>query len=211
MIDSPDRYILLPIAALLVVLFGGAVFMWLIMVNLHQFLAKNASVASEVLVVEGWLPDYALKAAMVEFYTGGYKTLITLGTPLPTGFYLSEYQNFAQLSAATLIALGVNPQQIVVVSTSYSEQNRTQNMAIALKQYLVAAYTTPPSLNIFTLGPHARRTWLIFRSVFSPEVALGILATPSLSYESKGWWKSSEGFRAVVGELIAYLYQRLWG
>lgn len=195
--------------ALLVILLGGTILLRFLIINLHSFLAKNTAVPAEFLVIEGWLPDYALKAAMQEFYTGGYKTLITLGTPLPRGFYLSEYKTFAQLSAATLIALGFDPEHIVVIESKYFPQHRTQNMAIALKQYFATSEIELQSLNLFTLGPHSRRTWLIFRRIFPPKVAVGVLATESLSYESQVWWQSSEGFRAVVGELIAYLYQLL--
>lgn len=184
--------------------------MLMLIVNLHQFLAKTVSVSTDILVVEGWIPDYAIKAAMEEFYAGGYKTLITIGSTLPRGFYLSEYKNFAELSAATLIALGFDPQQLVVVAVVYSQEHRTKNTAIALKEYLATSDKIPQSMNIFTLGPHGRRTWLIFRSVF-PSVAVGIISAKSSSYGDKDWWKSSEGVRGVIGELIAYLYQRLWG
>jgi hypothetical protein len=180
-------------------------------VNLHGFLAKNAPVVAEVLVVEGWLPDYAIEAAMKEFENGGYKTLITVGAPLPRGFYLSEYKTFAELAAATLVALGFNRQKLQIVSTAYTPECRTQNAAIALKHYLATSDNPVQSINVFTLGPHARRTWLVFRRVFPSPTTLGIIAAKVLAYEPKGWWKSSEGVRTVVGELIAYLYRRFWG
>ena len=190
---------------------GVIILLRLLIVNLHEFLAKHDPVTADILVVEGWLPDYALKAAIEEFQSGEYTTIITLGAPLPRGSYLSEYKNFAELSAATLIALGLNPEKLLTVPVDYSQEYRTKNEAIALKNYFATEDNLPQSLNIFTLGPHARRTWLVFNSVFPAPIVVGILATQPLNYESKGWWKSSDGARAVIGEVIAYLYQRFRG
>jgi hypothetical protein len=40
--------------------------------HLHSFLAKNVPINADISVVEGWLPDYALKALMNEFEQGSY-------------------------------------------------------------------------------------------------------------------------------------------
>jgi hypothetical protein len=194
-----------------ILLLAGIAVIGLAIVNLPSFLGKNAPVPADVLVVEGWLPDYAIEAALTEFHDGGYKTLITVGAPLPRGFYLSEYKNFAELAGATLVALGVNPQQLVIVSTDNISQCRTQNAAIALKGYFETCESEIQSMNVFTLGPHARRTWLMFRRVFPSPMNLGIISANPLAYVSKKWWKSSEGVRTVTGELIAYVYIRFWG
>ncbi len=189
----------------------GIVLLGLSIINIHPFLAKNDPVATEILVVEGWLPDYAIEAAMVEFQTGSYKTLITVGAPVPRGFHLSEYKTFAEVAAATLVARGFNPSQLQIVSTNNAPECRTQNAAMALKDYWTATEQPIRSLNVFTLGPHARRTWIVFRRVFTAPTTVGIIATQVLAYEPSRWWQSSEGVRTTVGESIAYLYRRWWG
>jgi hypothetical protein len=200
------------VSALMILALIGVVLLGLVIINIHAFLSKNDPVATEVLIVEGWLPDYAIEAAMEEFKNGGYKQLITVGAPLPRGFYLSEYNTFAELAAATLVALGFNPLQLQVVSTTYAPECRTQNAAMALKDYW-ASSDAPPirSMNVFTLGPHARRTWLVFREVFPAPIQVGIIGTEVLAYDERSWWRSSEGVRTVVAESIAYLYRRFWG
>ena len=203
---------LVPIFVVSIVLsLVGLAVLGIAIVNIHAFLAKTAPVATDVLVVEGWLPDYAIEAAMVEFDNGGYKTLITVGSPLPRGSYLSEHKTFAELAAATLVAMGFNSQQLQIVSTAHTPECRTQNAAIALKHYLAASDPPIRSMNVFTLGPHARRTWMVFRRVFTAPTTVGIIAATVLAYEPENWWKSSEGVRTVVGESIAYLYRRFWG
>jgi hypothetical protein len=207
--DLPNLVSILGVLALLLLL--GVAILGLLVFNLHGFLAKNDPVTTEVLVVEGWLPDYAISAAMAEFQTGGYKTLITVGAPVPRGFHLSEYKTFAEVAAATLVAQGFNPHQLQIVSTNYAPECRTQNAAMALRDYWVDSEQPIPSLNVFTLGPHARRTWLVFRRVFTAPNTVGIIAATVLAYEPSRWWQSSEGVRTVLGESIAYLYRRWWG
>ena len=44
--------------------------------QIHPFLAPNAPISADMLVVEGWMPDYGIKAALEEFETGSYKYLV---------------------------------------------------------------------------------------------------------------------------------------
>src|SRR5438552_13954182 len=74
---------LMSLAALAVASIGAA---------LHPFLAKSQLVHSPVLVVEGWLPDYALQQAVSEFREKGYERLIVVGGPIEIGASLSEYK-----------------------------------------------------------------------------------------------------------------------
>ena len=52
---------------------------------LHPFLAISVPVNGDIMVVEGWLPDYALEKAIADFQDGYYKSLITTGGPLLKG------------------------------------------------------------------------------------------------------------------------------
>jgi hypothetical protein len=72
-------------AVLIVFAVGGA----------HSFLAVNDPVPGGVLVVEGWLPDYALEEAMTEFRRDHYTKLFETGVPLETGAPLGRPGNFA--------------------------------------------------------------------------------------------------------------------
>jgi len=45
---------------------------WLVCVpNIHGFLAIDCSVRGQVLVVEGWIPDYSIPTAVSEFEKNG--------------------------------------------------------------------------------------------------------------------------------------------
>ena len=182
--------------------------MTLIIQNIYPFLAVNAPVKADVLVVEGWLPDYAIESAIAEFKKFGYRQLITTGIPVSKGYYLAEYKNYAELTAATCIALGFDRDKLVAVPAANVIKHRTAASAIALKDWLLTSNLKVKSINLYTLGSHARRSWILFKEVLSPEIEVGIIAAKPYDYDPETWWKSSEGFRTVTGEIIAYIYVR---
>jgi hypothetical protein len=47
--------------------------------NVHPFLAQTKRVDTKVLVVEGWIRQFALKAAVVEIQSGRYQKVYTRG------------------------------------------------------------------------------------------------------------------------------------
>ncbi|MCD4747386.1 MAG: hypothetical protein K8R58_13895, partial [Bacteroidales bacterium] len=94
--------------------------------NIQPFLSENNPIDGDILVVEGFLPDYALKEAMNEFNRNNYKLLVITGKPIEKGYYLSEYKTNAKISAATLIKMGFDENLIVTVSISKNVmRNRT--------------------------------------------------------------------------------------
>src|SRR5689334_7623093 len=92
--------LLLLVVAIALVLFTA--------IKIPFFLSLNAPISAEGLVVEGWVPDYALVAAIAEFKRLPYGRVYVTGGPLEMGAPLSEYKTYAELSAATLIRLGLN-------------------------------------------------------------------------------------------------------
>ncbi|HEY9611514.1 YdcF family protein [Allocoleopsis sp.] len=175
----------------------------------HRFLAPNFPIKADVLVVEGWMEDYALKSAMQEFKRGGYQKLITTGTPLEQGYYLSEYKTNAELSAATLIALGFPPDQLVAVPAPEVLRNRTAASAIALREWISQSNLKIKSINLYSSDVHARRSWLLFKQALAPKIQVGVISVDSDSYNPKQWWIYSAGVRSIISEAIAYLYARL--
>jgi hypothetical protein len=64
------------------------------------------------------------------------------------------------------------------------------------------------SINLYTFDVHSRRSWLIFKRVFAPEIEIGTIVLEPLNYEPKSWWTSSAGVKTIIFETIAYLYVR---
>lgn len=191
----------------LIFLTAFAISIFFIISKLYSFLAVTAPLKSaDVLVVEGWISDYALKKAADEFKYGSYSQILTIGATVDQGFYLAEYNNFAEISAATLQKMGIPKEKLIAIPVPHTNTNRTIASAVALQQYIKDQNLPIKSINLFTSDAHARRSWLIFKNAFSPTIQVGIIATNSPTYNSNKWWSSSEGVRVVMSEAIAYIY-----
>jgi hypothetical protein len=177
--------------------------------NLNSFLSLNSPVPADILVVEGWIPDDAIALSIQEFKKGNYRQIITTGGPVDKGFYLVQYKNFANLAAATCVKLGIETDKVIPVPSENVIKNRTFASALALEDYIAQKQLNVKGINLYSYGPHTRRSWLIFQEVFKGKIPLGAIASIPTSYDEKNWWKSSEGFRVVIGEALAYLYVKV--
>jgi uncharacterized SAM-binding protein YcdF (DUF218 family) len=82
-------------------------------------------------------------------------------------------------------------------------------MAVSLKRFLHSHGLSQAQVNLITVGPHARRSRLVFEKALGGGAHVGIVAAPVIDYDPRHWWRSSAGFRNVTGEIIAYAYARL--
>jgi hypothetical protein len=194
----------------ILLLLGLAGALLVVVANVHAFLSITHPVGGGILVVEGWLPDYALQEAAKDFEKNGYEILITTGMPISTGSYLSQYKNYAELSAATLRKLGFPEQRLVAVPAPLAASERTYGSALAVKKWLSNSKFETDSVDVCSLGAHARRTWLLYEKALGDKRRVGVIAAEDLDYDPEGWWKSSEGVKTVMSELIAYIYARVF-
>jgi hypothetical protein len=203
-----QRWSLTPSGWLLLLLLIAAVVTGIVRC-LHPFLAMTDTVHGEILVVEGWTPDYALERAISKFREGGYKWIVTAGVEVEKGFMLSEYKTEAELAAARLRALGFPQESLVVVPAPPEiRTERTFESARAFSSWLKERDRTCRSVDVFTLGAHARRSRLTFERALGDSIRVGIISCEDRRYDPSSWWTTSSGFREVVSEVIAYLYAR---
>jgi len=177
--------------------------------EIPPFLAVTDSVPGGVLVVEGWVPDYMLEAAIAEFKRNHYARLFVTGIPVQQGAPLSDYQNYAYLGAATLVKLGLSTNDVQAVPTGLTRRDRTYATALTLKHWLREHDMAPAKFNLITGGPHARRSRLMFEKALGKGVAVGVIAIPAVDYDERQWWYYSQGVRIMIGESLAYIYARL--
>lgn len=177
--------------------------------QLDHFLSLSRPIASEVMVMEGWLPDTVKQQVLRQYRQGGYRKMVITGGPITHGLFLSAYKSHAEMGSATMIALGMHPDQVIAVPAPEVDCYRTTAAAMSLKKYIDAEGIL--SFNLYSLGSHARRSYYIFRQVFGPGYRIGVVAMPPLHYDPDRWWTTSHGFRTVIPEAIAYFYVRLVG
>ncbi|MDZ8056578.1 MAG: ElyC/SanA/YdcF family protein [Aulosira sp. ZfuVER01] len=179
--------------------------------HIHPFLAVTSPIKSaEILVVEGWLPDYALQQAVAEFKSGNYRQIITTGGTLEQGAYLTAYNSFADVAAATLKKFGLESEKVVAVPAPYVIKDRSYTSAAEFGRWLSKSNFQPKSINLFSWDAHTRRSWLLFKKVLAPQMKVGAIAAKTQDYNPKQWWRSSQGVRTVIDEAIAYIYAQFF-
>ncbi len=179
--------------------------------HIHPFLAVTSPIKSaDLLVVEGWLPDYALQQAVAEFKNGNYRQIITTGGTLEQGTYLTGYNSYADVAAATLKKLGLEPEKVVAVPAPYVMKDRSYTSAAEFGRWLSNSNLQPESINLISWDAHTRRSWLLFKKVLAPNIKVGAIATKSRDYDPNNWWRSSQGVRTVIDEAIAYIYAQFF-
>jgi hypothetical protein len=189
-------------------LFLGAALVALGVKEAHPFLTVNDPVPSDILVIEGWISDSALKATLTELTRDHYRKVLVTGGPIGSGTYLCGYTNWADLGAATLLRLGVDTNTVEAVPAARVTRDRTFASAVALHAWFHRHHIDAASLNILTMADHSRRSRLLFCKALGRDYHVGVITIENRDYDPDRWWKSSEGVRSVVGELLAYGYAR---
>ncbi len=172
------------------------------------FLASHRPLAAEMLVVEGWLPDYSVREIRTEYERGRYRYLVTTGGPIIKGEILAEFNTYAEMTKAVLLKNGFTSNAVVAVPNYERFKDRTYAGALALRNWIGESQAEVKAVNVFTRGAHARRTWLLFTKAFAGTTEVGIIAGEDLRYDGRRWWRTSEGVRDILDEAIAYLYAR---
>jgi len=186
----------------------GAALIVLVVREAHAFLMVNDPVPSKILVVEGWIPDYALERGLAEFNHGQYNRMLVTGAAINSGTFLCGYTNWADVGAATLVRLGAGTNSVKAVPAATVVRDRTYASAVALRAWFHRHQITTTSLNLVTMADHSRRSRLLFTEALGREYRVGVISVENTDYAPNQWWKSSEGVRTVVGELLAYGYAR---
>jgi hypothetical protein len=176
---------------------------------ISPFLAVTDPAPGGVLVLEGWAPDYVMSMAVAEFKRRHYAKFFVTGLPVEQGGLLIAYTNYAYAGVATLLKLGLSTNDVQAVPCDKILRDRTYNMAVSLKHALREQGLAPAKVNLITVGPHARRSRLLFQKALGKGVTVGVLAAPVIDYDDRHWWRSSQGVRIVIGEVLAYGYARL--
>ena len=179
--------------------------------SVYPFLAITHRVNAKVLVVEGWMGEYAIRAAVRESQSNHYERIFTTGGPVEgTGGYINDFYTFASIGADLLKNAGVPSELVQMVPSRVMDRDRTYYSAVALRDWLRAHNMAVPSIDVVTEDVHARRTRLLFEKALGKNVAVGIIAVPNPDYNWRRWWWYSEGVKGVGSEAIAYAYAKLF-
>lgn len=179
---------------------------YVIIKNIVPFLSANSPVNGNILVLDGYFPDYAVIDAIKTFEQGNYKQVVTTGGDISIGFYLTEVKSMAELTRSVFINIGFDSTKVVAISTGTVTKNRTYSSAMALKNWLDKQNIENTSVDVFVIGCHAKRSKLLFSRALEKEIKVGVISVEDKTYDPEKWWSSSKGMRTVISEFLAYLY-----
>jgi uncharacterized SAM-binding protein YcdF (DUF218 family) len=195
----------------LLVVTGVLVAAYLLILNVYPFLAETHRMDTNILVVEGWIHEYAIRGAEEEFRRGSYQHVFSTGGPVTgSGHYVNDYQTSASVGADLLKNAGVPPEFVQMVPCHIIDRDRTYGSAVALREWFSEHNMAVQSLNVVTESAHARRTRLLFGKALGKNVRVGVIAVPNPDYDKGRWWWYSEGVKDVGSEALAYLYVSLF-
>jgi hypothetical protein len=179
--------------------------------NIVGFLSSEAPVDAKIMVIEGYVPDFAFPKIIQVFEDEEYDLIVTSGTIYDQGFYLSNIHSSAELIEQSLIALGFDASKVVAIPVDPPVlKDRTYHSAKFSYNYIKAHYPETQSVNLVSLGAHSRRSRLLFKMVYEPDIQLGNIVVHYPTVTKDNWYKSSRGFRTVLNECLAYGYVLLF-
>ena len=196
----PTKLGLLLLTAVLLVSICG----WL--VYGERLLALTDRLPADILVVEGWIGRDGIQAAVDEFRRGGYHYVVATGG-LTSGRWENEPTSYAEMAAREMIQLGVPKESIVIAAAKSTERHRTFESAVAVWRALHDAGIRASDVNVFTLGPHARRSALVYSKVNAGNSKVGVIGWLPKEYQTELWWRSSDRSRDLLEETIGYFYE----
>jgi hypothetical protein len=178
--------------------------------GLYPFLAITSRMAGDVLVVEGWIRENSIDQVVREINKENYQQVLVVkdvysaGNKWESGRYMPEYIR------ENLVKQGVHEERIHLVFCDVLKKDRTYCSAIAVKNWLILHNMKVNSLDVLTIGAHARRSRLLFQKAFRSDVNIGVIAAEEREHDYNHWWRSSEGVREVLFEGFAYLYAKFF-
>jgi uncharacterized SAM-binding protein YcdF (DUF218 family) len=182
----------------------------LVLKGVYPFLAITHRVDANILVVEGWIHEYAIRAAVKEFQSNHYQRVFTTGGPVVgIGGYINDFYTSASVGADLLKKCGLSDERLQMIPSRVMDRDRTYGSAVALRNWFRDHNMAVSGIDVVTEDVHARRTRLLFRKALGDKVAVGVIAIPNPDYDAKRWWRYSEGLKDVLSETTTYVYARL--
>ncbi len=179
------------------------------MVWAYYYLAVNKPVESKTMIIEGWVPTYALKKAVQLYQDEGYDRMIVTGIPIVNFEFISPYKNTAEATILALRFYGIKDTIYLANIPTNVFVDRTFHTAMAAKK-LFDENNWEHNFNIYSVGVHSRRSRLLFRKAFGSDYKIGIIAPRDRTFLPNSWWRSSKGLRQVSNELMATIFVQLF-
>jgi uncharacterized SAM-binding protein YcdF (DUF218 family) len=173
----------------------------------ESFLSLTQRCPANVLVVEGWIGGGGVRAAAAEFKQGLYRYVVATGGVSTVRGWEKAGRSYAEMASDELIRSAVPEDRIILAPSLDTENQRTYESAVAVRRALAFRGIQPKAFNVFTRGPHARRSRLVFAKVLQTEV--GVVSWTPPGDRALPWWRSSDRAKEFLTETAGYVYEAL--
>jgi hypothetical protein len=173
----------------------------------EPFFSVNRPLSADILIVEGWIGSDGIRFAAEEYQRASYKYVVVTGG-LIGQTTRHDLVSYAEVAQQELVQRGVDKERIITASTGQIERQRTFKSAVAAWQALKQKGVHPIAINVLTLGPHARRSQLVYEKVFASDAPVGVIAFLPEEY-AEPWWFSVRRTKCLLKETIGYPFE-LW-
>jgi hypothetical protein len=92
--------------------------------------------------------------------------------------FLTNFSSNAELARNRLISSGIDSTKIVATPGERVRINRTLTSALAFRSWLKTSNIEIKGINIFSMGTHARRTWMTYNKILNEKYQIGIISVP---------------------------------
>jgi hypothetical protein len=177
--------------------------------GIHPFLAISEVTDASILVIEGWVSSALHESIAAQVRRRGYEKIVIVRGLRPIGDDIESGRHSAALLAQTL-RRATRVRSVQTLHFPLPARDRTFQAACETRRWLAEHSGDTTSVNVLTVGPHGRRSRLLFQRALGSSVSVGVISIPDSEYEAGRWWRSSPGVRSVIGEVVAYIYARAW-
>jgi hypothetical protein len=185
--------------------------LYIVIYSLYPFLAISRPVYGDLLIVEGWIPDYALKEACWFFQQHKNYEYLVVAVHTKECVEKSTFDSCRDAAIMKMADYGINKNLLIPITDPKAVRgSRTYKSALATQKTLKEIFGYEKSVDVFTHASHARETFVMFKKAFGKNVRVGIIAAEPRTYNAKFWWMSKTGVHNVLKGSVGYVYAELY-
>lgn len=190
---------------------GICVALAFLVITTYRFLAISRPEGKGILVVEAWIPASGLAESVNVFKSGNYESLVVVGGPIQrVGGPQGRYATYTDLAASRLEQFQFDSSRLIKINVPPTSFNRTLAEATSVRRWFESSKQKACCVDVFTIGVHARKSWILSRYELGDICRVGIISGPQTSYDPKYWFTSRAGIRLVLRNLVGYAYYKIW-
>lgn len=98
---------------------------------------------------------------------------------------IKNFYSNAELARGKLISMGIDSAKIIATPGDKVKINRTLTSVLAFRDWIKKCNINITGINVFSMGTHARRTWMTYNKILNEKYRIGIISVPYYRKENE--------------------------